>query len=433
VRVATVFLRDQKGTTDDMKTEDQLLAEREKRFNDVLALRKPDRVPVIPLITHYFPTKIKGISNKDAGYDCALRHQAVKEATLEFGWDLCPTSGVFSSRSFDALGITQTRWPGGALADDAPFQFVEGEYVRAEEYDEFLADPDGFTLTKIFPRIADNLAGLSQIPFPLHWVSSSYSLTRQGAALVGRPEMRRALESLLKAADVVEEEGAIVKAHVEEMTALGYPKVNGSGVIPAFDMVSDFFRGLKGSSLDIYRNPEKLEKVVALMQRVCIGTSMAGAEASGNPRVFIPMHRGADGFMSEEAFERFYWPTFKELVETLVKAGLTPIPLFEGNYTSRLKYLAELPPGKVAAHFDKVDRKKFKEICGDMMCFWGNVPASLMCTGTPQEVKDDVKELIDLFGDTGALIIDSDQGIPDESKPENVLALREAVDEYGVY
>jgi len=80
-----------------------------------------------------------------------------------------------------------------------------------------------------------------------------------------------------------------------------------------------------------------------------------------------------------------------------------------------------------------VDRKQFKEVCGDMMCFWGNVPSSLMCTGTAQEVKDDVKELIDLFGDTGALIIESTQGIPDEARPENVLALREAVDEYGVF
>jgi len=66
------------------------------------------------------------------------------------------------------------------------------------------------------------------------------------------------------------------------------------------------------------------------------------------------------------------------------------------------------------------------------MCFWGNVPPSLLATGTPQQVKDDVKELIDLFGDTGALIIDSTVGIPDEARPENVLALREAADEYGV-
>jgi uroporphyrinogen-III decarboxylase len=67
------------------------------------------------------------------------------------------------------------------------------------------------------------------------------------------------------------------------------------------------------------------------------------------------------------------------------------------------------------------------------MCFWGNVPPSLLCTGTPRDVRDDVKELIDIFGDNGGLIIDCSNGIPDEAKPENVQAMTEAVLEYGVY
>jgi len=86
----------------------------------------------------------------------------------------------------------------------------------------------------------------------------------------------------------------------------------------------------------------------------------------------------------------------------------------------------------VAGHFDRIDRAKFKEVLGDRMCFWGNVPVSLLCTGTPQQVKDDVKELIDLFGDRGALMLDSGLGVPDEARPENMHALREAADEYGV-
>jgi uroporphyrinogen-III decarboxylase len=44
-----------------------------------------------------------------------------------------------------------------------------------------------------------------------------------------------------------------------------------------------------------------------------------------------------------------------------------------------------------------------------------------------------VKELIDIFGDNGGLIIDCSNGIPDEAKPENVQAMTEAVLEYGVY
>jgi uroporphyrinogen-III decarboxylase len=65
------------------------------------------------------------------------------------------------------------------------------------------------------------------------------------------------------------------------------------------------------------------------------------------------------------------------------------------------------------------------------MCFWGNVPPSLLATGTPKQVKEDVRELIDLFG--GRLILDSTMGMPDEARPENVLAMREAADEYGVF
>jgi len=65
------------------------------------------------------------------------------------------------------------------------------------------------------------------------------------------------------------------------------------------------------------------------------------------------------------------------------------------------------------------------------MCFWGNVPARLLITGTPDEVRDDVKELIDLFGPGGGLIVDSSMGLPDEARPANVEAMIDTVFTYG--
>jgi len=409
-----------------------LYAEREQRFNDIVALKKPDRVPVMPLVTHYFPTKIKGVSNRDAGYDHAARYRCMKEAAIEFGWDWAAPNGLFPSQACEALGVKQVRWPGGDLPDDVPFQFVEGEYLREDEYDAFLADPNGFSVHTILPRVAGKLEGLAHVPLPpAYWFSNSYSLMAAAGGMLSAPPLRTALQALVDLADASADNNAAMGAHVGEMAAMGYPYGYAAVTGTAFDMVSDFFRGLKGGSLDIYRNPAKLLAAVELMHPVAIGQALALAQISGNPRVFIPLHRGADNFMAEADFEKFYWPTFKALIEALIAAGLTPMPLFEGGYNSRLKYLAELPAGKIAAHFDHIDRKKFKETCGDVLCFWGNVPASLLCTGTPQQVKDDVRELIDLFGDTGALIIDGNQGIPDEAKPENVMALREAVEEYG--
>jgi hypothetical protein len=409
-----------------------LYAAREQRFNDIVALKKPDRVPVIPLMVHYFPTRIKGISNRDAGYDNVLRFEATKEADLAFGWDFAVPNRLMPSQALEALGTLQVRWPGGDLPDDAPFQFVEHDWVTEDEYDEFLEDPDHFTLVKILPRIASTFAGLGQAQFPpLHWLSNAYSLVYIGSGLVAAPAMRRALEALLRLADAADANNAAMSAHIGEMAALGYPYTFHAASAAAFDQVAAFLRGLMGSSLDIYRRPDKLLAAVEMMHASSVGAALLVARMSGSPRVFVPMHMGADSFMSEGAFERFYWPTFVKMVDELIAAGLTPILLFEGNFTSRLKYLAQLPPGKIAGHFDQVDRKKFKEICGDVMCFWGNVPASLLCTGTPQQVKDDVKSLLEMFGETGALIIDSNLGIPDEALPENVLALREAVDEFG--
>lgn len=42
--------------------------------------------------------------------------------------------------------------------------------------------------------------------------------------------------------------------------------------------------------------------------------------------------------------------------------------------------------------------------------------------------------LIELFGDTGGLVVAGAMcGVPDESKPENVNAMTEAVFEYRIY
>ena len=85
-------------------------------------------------------------------------------------------------------------------------------------------------------------------------------------------------------------------------------------------------------------------------------------------------------------------------------------------------------------HFDQVDLKKYKEILGDKMAFWGNVPAPLLCTGTPKQVKEYVRMLIDTLGDRGGLVIDGAVGgIPPNARPENVEAMTEAVFEYGIY
>jgi Uroporphyrinogen decarboxylase (URO-D) len=416
-----------------VQTGEELYQEREQRFNKIVALQKPDRVPVVPLVITYFAERWKGIPYKEAAYDHPQHFELIKAATVEFGWDFTPTNGLLAADGYDALGCTQIQWPGGTLPDNVGFQFVEDEYMKADEYDEFLAAPDRFTATKIWPRMGTNLAGLGAVPLPpLHWLANSYYLMNLGGQIMSIPPIRQALQSLLDMADAVAGHFAADVANAQEMAALGYPRTWSAPIVPPFDIVSDFLRSLRGSTMDMFRHPEQLLATIDVMTQAQIGVALTVMQLTGNPRCFIPMHRGAGGFMSNDQFEKFYWPSFEALVLAIIEAGGVPCPLFEGDYTPRLEYLAQFPAGKIAGHFDKVDRVKFKEVLGDKMCFWGNVPASLLCTGTPQQVKDDVKELIELFGDTGTLMLDSGLGVPDEARPENMLALREAADEYGV-
>ena len=407
------------------------LARRLKRFEDAVALRRPDRVPVMPLALQYFATRVAGVSDRDAGYDHKLRYDCLRDATVRFGWDWAPGCGVPPSGALEALGSRQIRWPGGDLPADVQFQWVEDEYLRAGEVDEFLADPDSFTTRTLWPRMAAAFGVLGELPLPPVWWLNSMYFPMAWAPFLGAPPMRALFESLVRMSDDAASFMAAFGAFVGEMTALGYPVAYVAVTTAPFDAVSDHYRGLHGSTLDLYRQPDRLLAMIDLLLPMMIGQAVGAAMGSGNPRVFIPMHRGAAGFLSDEQYARFYWPGFRALVTALVDAGLTPCPFFEGDYTPRLTYLAELPPGRVAAHFDRVDRRRFREACGDVLCFWGNVPGSLMVTGTPQQVKDDVKELIDVFGDTGALIVDGSNTITEEARPENVLAVTEACEEYG--
>jgi uroporphyrinogen-III decarboxylase len=189
---------------------------------------------------------------------------------------------------------------------------------------------------------------------------------------------------------------------------------------------------MKGSMLDMYRRADKLLAAVERLVPIQVNTGLAMAKTSGNPRVFMPLHRGSAGFMSDKQFGTFYWPTLKKLILAFTDAGLTPCVFFEGDYTSRLKYLLELPKGRVLAQLDTTDIFKAKEILGGHLCIRGNVPSSLLQVGTVNQVNDYCKKLIDEVGVDGGFIMSPRSSI-DEVKPENLMAMVEFTKEYGVY
>ena len=418
------------------KSPEELYKEREKRFNDAVELKEPDRVPIAPLIGGFFPARYGGMTIEEAMWNYDKLAEIAKRMYLDYQWDMHQGTGAnFPKPMFDTLGVKLWKWPGdvGGLPPDVPYQFVEGERMTAEEYPEFLENPAEFVVRKFLPRAAKAFEAFAVLPSVTGCVCG-YNLLLNVCFSWASPDLAKAFESVVKAGQqAMEWLNAQIKLAME-MTALGFPRLWGDMTQAPFDVVSEFLRGLKGTMLDMYRHPEELKKACELLVPEMVAYGTATYAMTGNPRVFIPLHRGAAGFMSNEQFEEFYWPTLKKVILALVDKGLVPKVFYEGDYTPRLEYLRELPKGKTIAHLDATDIFKAKEVIGDRVCLKGNVPASLLCAGTPAKVEEYCKKLIEVVGEGGGFIMDGAVGgIPTDAKPENVKAMTEATFKYGVY
>lgn len=158
-----------------------------------------------------------------------------------------------------------------------------------------------------------------------------------------------------------------------------------------------------------------------------------GKRIPGNNIIFIPLHWGLDGFMSLQQFKTFYWPQLRQLLMALIENGIVPFVLWEGDCTSRLETIADIPAGKVMYAFERTDIFRAKEVLGDVACIRGNVPSSLLNTGTPDDVTACCRRLIEVVGKNGGFILDGSNGIPDGARTENVFAMFRSVHEFGRY
>ncbi len=413
------------------KSPEQLLTERTKRLQDAMQLKQPDRVP-IQLSMSYMLADMYGVSHQEQHENADKEIEMLEKAALYFQPD--SIMGVYNNPGPSlALGDRMTKFPGHGLSSNGSFQFVEGEYMKSEDYDDFIEDPADWSIRKYWPRIFSELEGLALLP-PLGVASfGTYSLSN--LEVFKAPLVVKALQALARAIEAQAEAQARIVYTTQHLAALGFapPIFSGVALEAPFDLMSDTLRGMRGIMLDIYRQPEKLliaqEKVVRFQLEYAVNW----CRSSGMNVAFIPLHRGSDGFMSLPQFEKFYWPQLKTMLEQLVKAGIMPFVFYEGVWDERLQYLAKLPKGKTVGWFQASDIFKTKEIVGDTMCIVGGMPNSLLKGGTTEEVRQLTIRLCKEVGKDGGFIITTGVGEMEGCQPELVKVWVETTKEFGVY
>ncbi len=400
---------------------------------DAIQLRKPERVPVCPMAGSY-PFVYAGMTLQEAMYDHQKLGASLQKYHEDFQPDIMGGTLLFGlGKVLEILDYKLYHWAGHGVPANRPYQFVEDEYMKGNEYDRFLNDPSDYFMRTYLPRVFGALnpwrmmapltdileipsAGMFAIPFGLAEMQET---------------CKRLLEAGQAAAEWVRSSAAINRRLIG---TLGLPGMVGGFAKAPFDCVGDTLRGTRAIMLDIFRQPKKVLAAAEKFVPIEIETGVRSATISGCPVVMMPLHKGADAFMSRKNFQTFYWPTLKAVILGLIQEGVTPYLFVEGSYNQRLDLIhdPEIPAGKTMWIFDRTDLREVKKHFTGWACFGGNVPASMMIASTPEEVKAHVKSLIHDVGQDGGYILST--GAPvDDGRAENLHALIAAGKEYGVY
>ena len=404
--------------------------ERVTLIRDAVQLeRVPQRIPVCPMPGH-FPIEHAGISWRDAMYDYEKLALAWKKYYDAFPTDVFhgPRT-IVPGKMLDILDFKLYQWAGRGLAEDLEYQFVEKEYMPAGDYQDLIDDPTGYFLNVYFPKIFGSLEPFKGFPLlpPVHEIP----LVPPAIMPFANPSMIAALNALGDAGEAVAGWSESMNRISLQIMAKGIPGFSGGFSKAPFDLIGDSLRGTRGIMTDMFRYKDELIEACERLTPFMIKCGIAACRATGHPMPYLPLHKGADGFMSERQFETFYWPTLRKVAIGLIDAGLVPILFAEGGYDKRLDIIGDLPKGKAIWLFDKTDMKRAKATVGRTCCLAGNVPMSLLCTGRPDDVIDYCRDLIDTVGRDGGFILSTGAGMQG-AKAANVKAMIEFSKDYGI-
>lgn len=374
--------------------------DRKHRIDTAIALGLPDRVPITLKLMQYANVH-KGVKAKfGIGGNVSALEEVVDAQHDTFdelgGLDVTDHAGpgfpVSSWRQCTVLPSVVEPGTEG-IPDDFSVQFREKETITTEDYDTILSRGWNGFCEEYFPRET----GLS-----LEQIDASQ-------------------KKLLNIHD----------ADVLRWKKQGIPVMIGAGGFTP-DMTLSLARTLPKFAMDIHRDPMRVKEVLEAMVPDIIQNMLDDARASGIPFVAMAMERASAFYWSLDVFERILFPPIKKIVHAVVDAGLICSLHMDTNYTRNLPYLKELPKGKCICDFDSTtDIFKAKEILKSHVCIMGDIPASILSLGTPDDVIAYCTKLIDIVGKDGGFILSSGCEVPPDAKFENVKAAVDTVKTYN--
>jgi hypothetical protein len=369
---------------------------RQERFEAAVALERPDRVPVMPLMTAFAPRN-QGITQGEAWRDPEKGFKAMLDTFNDLGgFDKLYKPNLFWPMIGGRFCSSPVRVliPGRQLPEDALNQIDERELFSRDDYDKLAA----LGWNSFWDEHYEKMSGGR----PLERVISAQN---------------RLLDEYIRETEIY---------HSQNIYPLFGAYVDSS--IMAFSMA----RTLTQFTMDLYEVPDKIKAAMDASCDDLIQNALDVVSKTKIPLVFIVLERGSGFYYRLDIFEQFEWPYLQRYVDAFLSEGLTPWFHFDTDWSLNLPYLKQLPRGKCVCDLDSMtDIFKAKEVLGGHMCISGDVPASLLALGTPEEVREYCQRLIDEVGRDGGFFLTTGCECPVDAKFENVKMMIDVAKTYG--
>ncbi|MFZ7133182.1 MAG: uroporphyrinogen decarboxylase family protein [Eubacteriales bacterium] len=379
----------------------EMLRKREERIGKTIRCEKTDKVPFMIIADAYIPyysqIKLKDVKT----YDDAVVANKIMFDDLQNDCIMAPymPAQVMLAPKLKLLG-------GGAhVIGENMIKQINPEstqIMEADEYPALIKDPLNYVLETIYPR--------------------RYKLLANDNAIEKFEKFTQVLQEAIKF-------GAYLQKCEEETSSVVI--ANGMYYFNPIDLIFDLMRNFTGIIKDVKRCPELLRDAGLAMVD---GFSKMGTLVPpvAHKALACPMH--LPPFISVKDFEKVYWPSFKMLTEAMVSQGHNVLYYFEKNYSHLYEFLQDLPKQRIIGVFEEDDLRFVKKKLGGTMSIAGGLKTNTMCYGTKEECINMTKGLIDDLGRDGGFFIAPDTPLvfPTDAKPENLKAIAETIETYGV-
>ncbi len=405
--------RSVKGKAMALDTE-KLYGRRMKRYTTAMRNGKPDRIPIRPFVAE-FTAKYAGYTCQEVTEDYTKAFAAARKCAADFDWDAVVGNMVYVWTGLTrAIGLKYYAAPGVEIPADVGFQYREPPedqaFMSPEEYDALTADPTGFLFNVWLPRVSNDVSAIGEpttFRSNLSFLKGGMGMLSYFTAFGGQNEQLRTESGTVSAI------AGILKAPM--------------------DILADKLRGYFGLCTDLIERPEKVRAACEAMMPHLLHVALSGADPDKNVPVAIWMHRGCVPFVSHEHFDTIYWATLKPIIEEIWARGHQVLFYAEGDWNAHLDAFAELPDGSIVYHVDQADIFEVHRKLGHKFCLSGGIGNVLLSYGTPQQVRDRCKEVIDAVAGDGGYVMDANAIIQNDAKVENLRAMTDFTRDYGTY